>query len=440
MKHHAFFALVLAAALFLLLAACNLSSDDNAPDSPETLDPVVQVTFTTDTPDAPTAPPDVTATPLPTLPAAAPTARSAPTAINAPANIPTADLGQPAPLGAGPGAPPQINPPAAGQAVMGLRVGDDAVQGGGLALLDLPTDAFHQNPANPAQFVVVDAAGMVYITGQNAAGAYRLEQGPYTQFPAESRQANNAAAVLARWSPDGRYVAFIVSAGQQASDGVWVFEPGVYPPVQQVVDCPFDGARSCMIVTPPDDVRLWHSRELAWSPDGTSLLISADLPALGRRGLMRIAVTREERVRDQRPPLILYEYGTYAPDGTIIASGQNPDGAYVVDRLSASGSYLETLYSGPGGTWLGWAAQTASGAVVALARPGGPGGPVAVTAMDGTALTDPIGTAFPDRVAWAPDGSAVLVEAGGRVYLADLAGTVTDITAQLGGRPAGWLR
>ncbi|MDX1991716.1 MAG: hypothetical protein SF029_04980 [bacterium] len=376
----------------------------------------------------------------------APTRSGNPTSLPLPGTRPANAATQPpAASGGGSGigignapAPISVSPVTSAQG-FGLTF-DGSIASQGISLFtNVTTYNFDQNPANPRQFAVIDQTGLLYITDVGGANAFRIEQGPYTQFPAADRATNNAAAEIVRWSPSGQYVAFIVDGNQQASDGVWYFQPGQFAPLQLIVDCPTEGFPGCLITTPPDNIRRWESEDIAWSPDGQALLVTATLPEQGHGGLMVIGVTRNERVRDNRPPMILYDYGSWGADGRILASGRNPDGLIEVAWLDRSGSVMQRLYQG-GTLWLGWAVQQPNNQIVALGRQGDANGPLAIYDMNGTALTAPIGDAFPSRVLWSPDRSAVYVEAGGRRYVASVGGQVTEITSQSGPLAVNWVR
>jgi hypothetical protein len=224
---------------------------------------------------------------------------------------------------------------------------------------------------------------------------------------------------------------------------MWYFQPGQFAPLQLLVDCPSEGFIGCNIVQPSDNFGLWESQELYWSPSSDSILVNVNLPGQGRRGLIVNPITRAERVRDRRPPVILYDYGTWANDGRIVASGRNPDGAVVVALIDASGNLSESVYNaGANGLWMGWAAQSPDGDIYALGAPGGANGAqgaLAIYDMQGTALTLPIGDGFPQRVEWSPDRRAVLLVVNGRQFVATLDGGITEITAQAGGKPVNWI-
>ncbi|GAB4339442.1 MAG: hypothetical protein Kow00117_20400 [Phototrophicales bacterium] len=422
--------------LFILLLAtgCNL------PNSQEELqEETLVLTQQTPTPTITTQP---TRTPLPTL-------EEVPTSYNPPTPLPTANLNtspQATPNNTNAAVsvsvtvapnPPLIQPIQNEQRAVLLTTSPEGILGQGYNTLQIDIAHIAQNPANASQFSIIDTTGMLYISGLNATNAFRVEQGPYTQYPALSREENNAIALLSTWSPNGQYLAFIIHAEKNASDGVWYLEPGQFAPLQLIVDCPFEGFIGCNIVRPPDDVRFWISREIYWSPNSQTLLINAELPQRGRRGLMIRDITRNERIRDERPPMIFYDYGTWGADRRILASGRNPDGIAGVYWLNRDGSLNEIIFA-QNGLWLGWAVEQPDGAIVALGRMGQPDGAVAIYDMTGTALTPPIGDGFPQRVVWSPDANAVLVEVNGRQYVATTSGLVSEISSQTGNLPVNW--
>jgi hypothetical protein len=418
----------------VLLAGCNLSGDD-VPDQSEPID-------LSDDLDEATQEASPTPLALPTQDQEQPTLLPIPTQSGGFSVAPTsAGVQQPAvPVQPQPIAP-SLQLPVEGERAYGLTA-SGSVTGDGLNLLNVPIQHFAPNPVDN-RYTVIDAAGNLYISGPNGAGAFRIEQSPYSQFPASTREENNAAAEFAAWSPNGQLVAFIVNGDRQAADGVWYFQPGAFAPVQFIVDCPSSGFVGCNIVrpSPADNIGLWESRELYWSADSQRLLINASLPGMGRRGLMVKPITRDERTRDERPPIYLYDYGTWGNDGRILASGRNPDGVAGIFWLNSDGSLSQVVYNASNaGLWMGWAAQQPDGDIVALGRPGGPDGPVAIYDASGNALTGAIGGGFPERVVWSPDRRAVLVVSGGRQYVADTSGQVNDITNNTGGLAANWLR
>lgn len=372
-----------------------------------------------------------------------PTRTVMPTALPLPPTRATSSGGvvPPAPsTGGGSSAPLTINiAPVSGAQAFALSENGGIASSGVSLFNNVTTFYYDQNPINPSRYAVIDTTGLLYLTDTGGANASRIDQGPYTGFPAASRESNNAAADVVDWSPDGQFVAFIVNGNQQPSDGVWYFQPGQFAPLQLIVDCPAENFPGCIITSSPDAIRRWESKAIEWSPDSQTLLVNADLPELSRHGLMVIGVTRNERVRDNRPAMILYDYGSWASDGRILVSGRNPQGLVEVAFLNRDGSMNQQVFIG-GTLWLGWAVQQADGTILALGKPGNPDGLVAIYDMDGAALTPSIGTGFPQRVVWSAARDAVLVEVNGRRYIASVDGQVVDITDASAGLAVNWVR
>lgn len=413
--------------LMIALAACTLTSapENNEEDLP-TATTEAQDVQPSNTPEplvTSTLPP--TSLPLPNNP------QQPPTSVSSGSTGQTSTTPVPAQT--------SFSPIAEGERSFALQAGGASIRGAGINLLPVEIYHFSQNPANANRFAVVDQPGMLYITDRNGQNAFRIEQGPYTQFPALSRDENNAAAILSQWSPDGQYLAFIVAGRKQAADGMWYFAPGQFAPLQLLVDCPFEGFIGCNIVQPSDSIRFWESLDIAWSPDSQSILTTVNLPSEGRQGLIVSGITRNERIRDQRPPIIRYDYGSWGSDGRILASGRNPDGTVTVDWINRDGTLSATVYpASVNGLWMGWAVQQPNGDIVALGRPAASQGAVGIYNMNGVALTELIGSAFPQRVVWSPDRSSVLVSAGGRQFIARTNGQVVDITDESAGLAVNW--
>jgi hypothetical protein len=140
--------------------------------------------------------------------------------------------------------------------------------------------------------------------------------------------------------------------------------------------------------------------------------------------------------------VLRYEYGSWERNGSrILVSGRGPDDNVYIGWVNPDGSFSELVFAArDAGLWVQDAVQRADGAVVALGSPAGRDSAQAIYDSSGRALTAPIGSGPPERVAWSPDGSAVLVQAGGRVYLATVTGDIADITEQVAGaRAINWV-
>ncbi len=338
-----------------------------------------------------------------------------------------------------------FTPPNFENRVFGLSTsGGTAVTTGGFSLLN-DTVLFERNPVDPNLYVTTDSSGNLYITGLNGAGANRPDMSPFSQFVALNREENNAFVPAAKWSPDGRYVAFIVAGKKTGNDGVWFYQPGQFPPVQLLVDClPLD-VPGCSLVTNPYDPDKWESRSLLWSPDSGTVMVGLNLPQEGRSAIVLTSAVNDPNYRITRPAVFRYDYGAWSRDGNyILVSGRGPDMHEYVGWLNRDGSFYTLLFDAEAaGLWMGFANQANDGSVYALGAPGDRNGarePLRIYNMDGQALTGTIGEGFPDRVEWSPDGRAVFVQTSGRQFVANVNGDVREISGQVAGaRAINWV-
>lgn len=304
------------------------------------------------------------------------------------------------------------------------------------------TVLFERNPVDPSIYVTTDSTGNMYLTGVNGSGAYRPDMSPFSQFIPLTREDNNAFVPTAKWSPNGQYLAFIVAGRKLANDGVWFFQPGSTPPTQLLVDCPSTNFPGCGIVSNPFDPNLWESQELRWAPTSDAILVRVTLPEESRSGLIVLPLNQSYNTR---PGVFRYEFGSWALDGSrLLVSGRSPDQHVYVGWLNRDGSFSELVYdSEANGLWMGFANQAQNGQIFALGAPGDRGGPreaLRIYNMAGQPITQPIGTLFPERVEWSPDGSAVFVQSEGRQYIANLNGDIREITGQVSGtRAINWV-
>lgn len=313
---------------------------------------------------------------------------------------------------------------------------------GGFDLLN-NTLLFERNPVDPSQYVLTNTAGSLFFTDAN--GARRLDTSPFSRFEPGTAEENQYFVTDVAWSPNGGYVAYIVNGQRHpnptAEDGVHIYStssgtsftllrdaPGTWHPGYQL-----GGSRQF----------LHRTDKITWSPSGDVVLARVRItddwaqPSQGALFVLRL-----DQDPNQVPGALRYDYGAWANDGSrLVVSGRRPDGTVIIGTVNRDGSGEEVILNASAlGLWVQDAVQRPNGTFVALGREGGPGGALRLYDQNGSPLTGFIGGAAPERVDWSPDRSAVLVIAGGRVYVANVNGTVQDITANIGGtRAVNWV-
>jgi len=290
-------------------------------------------------------------------------------------------------------------------------------------LLNMPggTLDFAQDPLDGNRLALVDVRGLLFIFRDFAGGeGARVVSSPFSQPEPASAETNNARVTQIAYSPDARYLAFLIDTDSDASndndssnDGIWVLPLDVAtgaPTGGAAVllrDCPPEAG--CLIVERPDAPYQYRSLSMAWSPQGDALLIALELPEEGRQGVSIVYPDAPDATT--RPPVLRYDHASWSNDGQrLVVSGRDPDGRVVVGTVTRTGDDPQLRDASSLG--LGWsqsAVQRPDGNIVFLGSADSTGGPLSVYDWDGTALTGPIGNRRPSRVAWSPDRSAVLV-------------------------------
>ncbi|HRF98724.1 MAG TPA: hypothetical protein PLZ51_26125, partial [Aggregatilineales bacterium] len=295
---------------------------------------------------------------------------------------------------------------------------------------------FVRHPFDPNRWIYTDQAGVLYARDGNGEGVVPLDA-----FPAPTRPENNVFVTSAGWSPNGAVVSIIIKPDNRNNrEGVWVWDGGV--PRQILHDCPYQGHEGCALVGSLPF--LYDSQEILWSAGSDLLAVRVinrnNAQDGGGRGAIFIMSPNHN---PQSPPdfVLAYDYAQWLSNGRLLVSGFNPQGRVVIATVNYNGTDEQVLLDGSArGIWLQNAIQAPSGAVYALGRPASDfNAPVKIVDSAGNFLTGQIGTTAPSRVAWSPNGNAVLVEAGGRQYLAQINGTVQDITGTTGGIVTNWV-
>ncbi len=316
---------------------------------------------------------------------------------------------------------------------------------GGFNLFDGSVLLFARNPVNPAQYVLTNTSGTLYVVDEG--GAQRLNTSPFSEFEAFSPQENQYFVTEVEWAPDGRLLAYIIDGGQHSNptneDGVHFYNPATGQSTPLLRDAPYESHPGYQTGGTRDF--LSRTESIAWSPQSDVILAQTRMTddwADGQGVLFVLSLGQDASIQ---PPVLRYDYGSWTRGGDqIVVSGRRSDGLVIVGVVNRDGSGEQIVLNASSiGLWAQDAVQRPNGQFFALGRPeaeGGRNGPMRIYNQNGQAVTGDIGSAPPQRVDWAPDGSAVLVTADGRQYLASIKGTVQEITGRVGGGAVSWVR
>ena len=307
-----------------------------------------------------------------------------------------------------------------------------------------------RSPLNPNHVVLVDARRLMYVFTDFAGGqGGRISGSPFSEPEPQFADNNQARVAQVAYSPDARYVAFLVDTDSDATgdndssnDGIWVLP---VDPVSGMAiggtfillrDCP----PGCTIVNRPDAPYQYRSLRFEWNAAGDMLLVELDLPEEGRRGVAVLYPAIGPASAETRAPVLRYDYASWTANGTrLVVSGRAPDGQIVIGTVAPDGSSpsLQAI-SSFGLVWAQNAVETYNGQLLFLGNSTGKDNPIRLYNASGIALTTDIGTTAPVRVSWSPDRRAVLVvtlENGvQQYYVAQVnSGEVQRISEQTGG-------
>ncbi len=312
--------------------------------------------------------------------------------------------------------------------------------------LPFAATTFARNPADPNQLAFVNPLGLIYLLNSAPnGGVTRLETSPFSTFEPSSPDTNNAEVVQVAWSPDGRYLAYLIDTERDANpqndstnDGVWLFDGSASRQIFR--ECP-PGTGACSVNRGGEPTR-YNSLHFEWNSTSNRILIELYLPDEQRRALTFVTPDSDPR---QLTPTYRYDYGSWSWDGArILASGSGEDGRIGLRWIDPGSPMTQLIFdSGAQGLWLQDAVERPDGQIVALGSLNGANSPQSLHTGDGQLLTPSIGDTAPARVAWSPDRSAALVVVadaqGLRYYVAEINGAVREITASVAGALAvGW--
>ena len=307
--------------------------------------------------------------------------------------------------------------------------------------------SFARNPVDPNRYATVDTSGLLYLVNDFAGGGRnRMTFSPFGPDVPPSAEQNNANVVQVAWSPDGNYLGFLIDTDSDdytqndfPNDGVWYLEPQrvteTDPTYQVLRDCPPE--LGCNIVQREGEPYRYRSLSFEWNYQSNGMLITIQLPEENRQAFIIVSVPGQDP--NVRPPVYRYDFASWSQDGnSIIVSGANPAGTVGVWRVDRSGGQEQLLFNGSAnGLWVQNAVERPDGQVVMLGSTGGPTGVMTLYDVNGNALSQPIGSAAPERVDWSPDRSAVLlvIREGDlrRYYIVQATGDAREITAAVAG-------
>lgn len=313
-------------------------------------------------------------------------------------------------------------------------------------VISLPGGAFTfaQNPVNPNQYARAASNGSLFVVDDINNGGVRMDVSPFSQFEPQSAELNNARVTVVKWSPDGRYLAFMVDTesddstdNDSVNDGIWFFEPNAFPPVQLIHDCP--PQPGCDLVERSAGPYQFRSLDFEWNASSTAILIRLELPDLAANGFTVVPAIPDPSQASRLPPIYRYEFVSWGINGArVLVSGAGEDninGIRWIDPLTGSRTLIFDASSV--GLWVGHAVERPNGQILALGSPNGAGGAYRIYTANGTPITDFIGSTAPARVSWSPDRSAVLlvINENGLVrhYVAHVNGRIDEITGQVAG-------
>ncbi|MDQ7025280.1 MAG: hypothetical protein Q9P44_06945 [Anaerolineae bacterium] len=293
------------------------------------------------------------------------------------------------------------------------------------------------HPQDPRRWARVDNFGIIRFTDFGnptiAEGVYTFA--PYVEnFQVATPQENKIFAREIVWSPDGNMIAFRIQndTSPDLNQGVWFWQPlreiDTDPSYQILRHCP----PFCTAVGAAEGDPGWRALDLEWSSDNNAILITLHLFDTNRRGLeIRQAARDHDQIQaGTRPNPLLFEYGHWADDGQrIIVSGRDTDGTVVFGTTDRTGDVaLMTPASDIGMAWVQDAVQTPENSIIMLGNTVGLGAPLQIINQSGEQLTAPIGDTAFDIVKWSPDRRAVLLQSAEQTFIAQVDGTIYNIT------------
>jgi hypothetical protein len=288
----------------------------------------------------------------------------------------------------------------------------------------------------PLDFDINDGGHKAVISGT---GNMTIDGVPYN---ANGKQVGKRFS-LARWSPDGRWLAYVVEtpnaesgtlgAGATIDDGLWLLDSASNAPPEFIYRHHYGGAQDT-------DVRI--VTDINWAWDNDAMMLTVKQP----RGIGMILVGKGVRANDHNPglfDLLLYTGGTWLPDSTqgMVTTTTADNRATVMGILHRDvGQFTPIADGGALGLYIQSPTQLPDGRYAFLAKPAPPGAAqnsgLALYVMSPGGQPAAVSQPLPGVLlgaTWSPSRSALLVTLGVgsdfQTKVITLDGAITDYTA-----------
>lgn len=305
-----------------------------------------------------------------------------------------------------------------------FNVGESGFTFNGVTL-NSSVSLFAVNPNNPDSFARTNTAGLLSFVPPFGGPEQPMSVSPFfADFGADGigpDENKNFISALA-WSPDGRKLAFIISPPSGTDNqnaGVWWYIPGVGDAYATLWDCPIDGFTSCLN-TSGTNASNWESRRIDFAPDSERILVTVRLNNEERQAFAIVDATTSANSTTS-PLFVRHDTAYWLNNNEVLVSGAAPDGRVYIGRYNVNSNQVtQVIYdASANGLWLQDAVQAPNGQIYALGNPGGYGGPQQLYRIaNGQAIpvSGFVGDRAPDRVAWTPDRSRVVLTVGGQQF------------------------
>ncbi|WP_228845464.1 SH3 domain-containing protein [Phototrophicus methaneseepsis] len=292
---------------------------------------------------------------------------------------------------------------------------------------------FAPNPIDPNSYARTNSAGMLLFRAPGSNGEGQITGAPfYDGFQANAAESNKNFVAHLAWSPDGQKLAFVIvppPGTDNQNAGVWFWQPQMTDFGQSFAvlhDCPENGYTSCDLAD-QHPVEHWQSETVYWSPDSNRMLINVFIRSEGRGGIAVVDASMDPDYAKSAAGIWRYDSGIWLDDDNILVSGRRPSDGHVilgiVDTNFQDVGQETILFDGSAANiWIQDAVPVGNNTYLALGKPGAPDGPLQLYRIangQATSISGNIGDAYPERIHWASNYSAVVVTVHGVQYQVD---------------------